>query len=236
MDNQKQRPNFWAVIPATIRYDNIICSTAKLLFAEMTALSNREGYCWASNKYFAELFKISITQVSRLVASLEDRGFIKTFIERENGNQRKIYPQVTAESVVRENTAGKTFEQKFDDIVGVIAPELNEEKINFIEYWTATNDGGKKQHWQKQKTFAIRQRWATWIRNKRDWEKPNKKLPKDNELRENAKRDVMRKNREKANEERSREISKPRTKEEQESVDKRLAEMKKNLSIKFGIR
>lgn len=235
METQKQKPNFWAVIPATVRYDEVIGSTAKLLFAEMTSLSNQEGYCWASNQYFANLFKISITQVSRLVGSLEDRGFIKTFVDSSAGNQRKIYPQITAESVVKENVTGKTFEQKFNELIGEVAPELSEEKKLFIEYWTAKNDGGKKEHWQKQTTFAMRQRWATWKRNKRDWSKPNQKLPSDDELSKSAKREAERKAREEAEKRERDERNKPRTPEEQERINKQLEKIKEQLKTKFTI-
>jgi len=236
MEQETQKPNFWAIIPATVRYDDVIGSTAKLLFAEITSLSNQEGYCWASNNYFASLFKISITQVSRLVSSLEDRGFIKTFVDSSAGNQRKIYPQITTESVVKENITGKSFEKKFDDLIGVVATELLDERKMFIEYWTAKNDGGKKEHWQKQKTFSMRQRWATWIRNKRDWTKPKfEKLPSDEELRKKAKQEADRKAREEAEKKRLDEMSKPRTPEEQERIDKRLAEMRAGLKNKFSM-
>jgi len=234
MGNEKQKPNFWAILPATVRYDEKVGSTAKLLFAEITALSNQEGYCWAANQYFADLFKISVTQVSRLISSLEDRGFIKTFVDKAGGNLRKIYPQISVEGDVKENK-GKTFEQKFNELIGDVAPELAEEKKLFIDYWTAKNDGGKKEHWQKQKTFAMRQRWATWIRNKRDWSKPSQKLPSDNELREKAKRGAERKAREEEEKRKMDEMSKPRTPEEQERINKRLAEMRANLKTKFTI-
>lgn len=228
MNSEKQTPSFWAIIPATVRYDDKVCSTAKLLFAEMTALSNQEGYCWASNQYFSELFKISITQVSRLVASLENRGFIKTFVEAKKGNQRKIYPQVSVEGEIKENV-GKTFEQKFDDLIGIVSEDLKEERLLFIEYWTAKNDGGKKEHWQKQKTFAMRQRWSTWKRNKKDWAKPAK-LPSDERIRESVRIEESKKF-----ETQSRIEQTKRTPKEQARVNEKLAEIRSNLKTKFAI-
>lgn len=237
MENEKQNPNFWAVIPATVRYDKIINSTAKLLFAEITALSNQEGYCWASNLYFAGLFGITETQVSRLISNLNDRGFIKSFVSKEEGNLRKIYPQINAESVEKENTTGKTFEQKFDELVGEIAPELRDERKAFIDYFTAVSDGGKKQHWQKQKTFAMRQRWATWIRNCKKWEKPNKeKLPSDDELRKKAKNEVERKAREEEEARQRKERERPRTPEEQARINEHLRKIREGLKNKFSIK
>ena len=178
MEEEKQKPNFWAVIPATVRYDKNIGSTAKLIYAEITALSNQYGYCWASNQYFADLFDKSVEQISRLIGELKSRGFIKSFIEKKKGNLRKLYPQVVVDEVQEDK---ETFEQRFDRLVGDVAPELREEKKAFIAYFTAVNDGGRKQHWQKQKTFSMRQRWSTWLRNTKKWTKPPR-LPSDEEI------------------------------------------------------
>ncbi|NCD40577.1 MAG: helix-turn-helix domain-containing protein [Bacteroidia bacterium] len=227
MENEKERPSFWAIIPATVRYDDVVGSTAKLLFAEITALSNQEGYCWASNQYFAELFKISITQVSRLIKSLEDRGFLKSEVDRAGGNLRKIYPQIITEPV--KGSGNKSFKEKFDDLVGSIPADLYEERKAFIDYWTAKNDGGKKEHWQKQKTFAMRQRWSTWLRNNKKWAKPEyKKLPSDSEIRQENKKQV-----ETETQRMIREAKVERTPEEQARINKHLAEMRKKLSNKF---
>jgi hypothetical protein len=228
MKNENQKPNYWAIIPATVRYDEKIGSTSKLLFAEITALSNQEGYCWASNQYFANLFKITSSQISRLVNELEDRGFIKTFIDKQAGNVRKIWPQVNADNT-QDRLEDKTFEEKFDSIIGAVPNDLIEERRAFIDFFTATNDGGKKQHWQKQKTFSIKQRWATWLRNTKKWEKPvYKKVPTDKEIRKEAKENstqAMIKN-SKVN----------RTPEEQAKLNKTLETMRKNLANKMIIK
>ena len=44
--------NYFAIIPSHIRYDNDLIPNAKLMFGELTALSNDKGYCYATNKYF----------------------------------------------------------------------------------------------------------------------------------------------------------------------------------------
>ena len=60
MENKK---NYYAIIPADVRYNKNLTPNAKLLYGELTALSNKEGYCWASNSYFAELYKVSNASV-----------------------------------------------------------------------------------------------------------------------------------------------------------------------------
>lgn len=231
MENIKSKPNFWAVLPATVRYDDVVGSTAKIIFAEITALSNLEGYCWASNQYFADLFKISVTQVSRLVSELEKRGFVKTFVEKGGGNLRKIYPQITAESSSKADEKKETLEEKFDKIVGQVDAGLKEERIAFLEYFSAVNDGGTKEHWQKQKTFAIRQRWSTWVRNTKKWEKP--KFPSDKEIKTSAVGQAVQRQEAKSRQEI---MNTKRTPAEQARVDKTLADMRKNLKNKLTLK
>ena len=45
----KEKPNYYAIIPAEIRYDKKLTPNSKLLYGEITALANKEGYCWAGN-------------------------------------------------------------------------------------------------------------------------------------------------------------------------------------------
>ena len=52
-----ETPNYWANLPANVRYSDKINPMERLLYAEITALSNYKGYCWASNKYFGKIFK-----------------------------------------------------------------------------------------------------------------------------------------------------------------------------------
>ena len=50
-----EKPNYYSYIPAHIRYADIT-PNAKLLFAEITALLQMNGVCFASNQYFSTLY------------------------------------------------------------------------------------------------------------------------------------------------------------------------------------
>lgn len=90
----KIEPAYFAIIPASVRYDDNLPDKAKLLFGEITALTNKHGYCYASNKYFAELYKCSERTISRLINQLADENYFKIF---HDGNcNRKIYPNENA--------------------------------------------------------------------------------------------------------------------------------------------
>lgn len=83
------KKSFYAIIPAYVRYDKDLSSTSKLIYAEITALCNEKGYCWATNKYFSDLFDISIRQVQNIIKQLCDKNFIKVIIEKKTN--RKIF-------------------------------------------------------------------------------------------------------------------------------------------------
>lgn len=83
---------YYAVIPAHVRYDRALKPNAKLLYGELTALCNQTGYCWASNDYFAQLYGLTAETISRLIAQLEQRGYIRCEMEAtDKGSRRRIY-------------------------------------------------------------------------------------------------------------------------------------------------
>ena len=87
MDELVQR-NYYAVLPANVRYDKNITPNAKLLYAEITALCNDKGYCWAGNAYFAELYGVTKTSISNWISSLQKNGYIDVqFIYKENSKE-----------------------------------------------------------------------------------------------------------------------------------------------------
>jgi len=72
----EEKPNYYAIIPANIRYDADLTANAKLLYGEITALCNEKGYCWATNEYFANLYGVSKTSISKWISSLIQKEYI----------------------------------------------------------------------------------------------------------------------------------------------------------------
>ena len=86
-----EKPNYWAVIPAHIRCAENLPANAKLLYAEISSLTNAAGYCFATNAYFENLYTLSERTIIRLLKALEKEGYIR--IEDAEGGkaQRRIY-------------------------------------------------------------------------------------------------------------------------------------------------
>lgn len=84
-------PGFWAVIPAQVRYAPEIPAGAKLLYAEISSLTDKHGYCYASNAYFQELYGISEATVQRYLRALKNGGFIRIQDGDGGAGRRKIY-------------------------------------------------------------------------------------------------------------------------------------------------
>lgn len=88
---------YYAIIPSSVRYDKELSAGAKLLYGEITALSCAEGYCWATNEYFSNLYEVSSRTIARWIKLLEEKGHISTTVEAfrySDGtvkNIRKIY-------------------------------------------------------------------------------------------------------------------------------------------------
>ena len=73
---EEEKPNYYAIIPADIRYDNELSSSEKLFYGEITALSGKTGECWANNKYFSELYNVTPKSISIWLNHLEERNYI----------------------------------------------------------------------------------------------------------------------------------------------------------------
>ena len=81
------KKGYYAIIPASVRYDESLTPNAKLLYGEITALCNEKGYCWAKNNYFAELYGVSKVSVSNWIGNLKDAGYITVEMQYKEGGK-----------------------------------------------------------------------------------------------------------------------------------------------------
>lgn len=91
MENKTTARGYFAIIPASVRYDKDLIPSAKLLYGEITALCNEKGYCWAGDKYFAELYGVSKTTVQNWIRSLVDKNYISKEIVYKEGSKEILH-------------------------------------------------------------------------------------------------------------------------------------------------
>jgi rhodanese-related sulfurtransferase len=91
----KEKPNYYAIIPANIRYDKTLTPNAKLLYAEITALCNMNGKCIASTKYFSELYEVSRVSIQNWLKILEDKKYIKRNVIYKKGSKEILSRAIT---------------------------------------------------------------------------------------------------------------------------------------------
>ena len=95
-----EKPNYYSYIPAHVRYADIT-PNAKLLYAEITALLQMNGVCFASNQYFSKLYNKNKVTISRWISELKRNGFIKiSFTYKEGSNEiANRYIQICYEGI-----------------------------------------------------------------------------------------------------------------------------------------
>lgn len=114
----EQLKAYFAIIPANVRYDKSIPMGAKLLYGEITALCNEKGFCWATNKYFAELYGVNERTVRNWVGALTERNYIYNNIQYDTDGKTVLQRclSIRQVSVADFPTYGKKFPQGTEEI------------------------------------------------------------------------------------------------------------------------
>ena len=131
-NNNKDKKNYYAIIPANVRYDKRLSPLTRLIYGEITALSNEKGYCFATNAYFANLYSMSNVSISRCISELKEHNYIRVVydIKEKNVDKRKIYinnlenKKLESEELNKKNEKLENEELKNNEEI------TNNEKIN----------------------------------------------------------------------------------------------------------
>lgn len=97
----EEKPNYYAIIPANIRYDRTLRASEKLLYGEITALSKQTGECWASNKYFCSLYEVKPNAIATWIRHLKEKGYIEVEYEY---NGREIQKRIIKIGGIQKDT------------------------------------------------------------------------------------------------------------------------------------
>lgn len=82
----EDKPNYYSITPANVRYDKSLPMGARFMYGEITALTKKDGYCWAGDSYFAELYEVTNTTIQNWLKALERKGYI---------SRKRIYKEGT---------------------------------------------------------------------------------------------------------------------------------------------
>jgi CTP-dependent riboflavin kinase len=93
------------VIPLSIMQDQKLEFGARLLYGEIGFLAGKEGYCWASNEYFAKTLGTSQRTIRRWLDQLETGFKIRREMDQEGlVSERRIIPLIDLQYKVKIKT------------------------------------------------------------------------------------------------------------------------------------
>ena len=84
----EDKPGYWAVLPSSVRYDDRLRPNEKILYAEITALASKDGFCWADNKYFADLYGMAEHSIQTFIRDLQKYGYIQVEVVQKGNNHQ----------------------------------------------------------------------------------------------------------------------------------------------------
>ena len=136
-----EKLNYFAIMPAKVRYDENLKPMEKLIYSEITVLTNFKGYCYATNSYFAKLYGVHKNSICTWISNLVKYGYLKVEyvlkeIDGEKKQERRIYIVDIKEinqakkEVVEKILERKVKESKKEDEREVIEKDVEvEEKV-----------------------------------------------------------------------------------------------------------
>lgn len=134
--------NYYAIIPANVRYDKDITANAKLLYGEITALCNEKGYCWASNSYFSELYGVTKKSITTWISQLAKKNYIRIDMQYKEGTNEILHRYIRIIHDPTEEKVHTPIEEKVQDNITVFNTTFNNTKeyIPYVEIVTYLND------------------------------------------------------------------------------------------------
>ena len=201
-----EKPNYYAILSAEVRYDNRLRPNVKLLYAEITALCNMNRQCFASNKYFSELYGKSKGSISGWINELVKYGYISTEYTYKVGTKEIEYRYIKIlkggitendntllKKTVKSNTTSinntsisiNISNRRESFVLEVMAFDYDKKILEgFIDYWTEPNKSKTKMKFELQQTWSTNLRLKTWAKNQKKWDKPKTMSKIDSQINE----------------------------------------------------
>ena len=189
-----EKPNYYAILSAEVRYDNRLRPNVKLMYAEITALSNTDSECFASNKYFADLYGKSKTSISGWIGELVKYGYISLRFTYRSGTKEiefryikilkggitakdntLLKKTVKSNTTSINNTSINISNRRESFVLEVMAFDYDKKILDsFTDYWTEPNKSKTKMKFELQQTWSTNLRLKNWAANQKKWDVPTK--------------------------------------------------------------
>ena len=107
-----KEPSYYGIMTADVMHDRRLknMADAKVLFSEITTLSNKYGYCTASNGYFAPLYGVKQNTISSWISKLRELGYIRMQLIYKEGTkqviERRLFPITISKHTPRDPESG----------------------------------------------------------------------------------------------------------------------------------
>jgi hypothetical protein len=180
------KPNYYAILTSEVRYNQNLTPNAKLLYAEITALINMNGVCFASNSYFANLYGKTKTTISKWVSELVKEGFIELSFTYKEGSKEidNRYIRILKGGVVKkvntplvENLKDNTTILNNNTTYSNSKPSVEEIK----QYCLERNNGIDAEQffdfYESKNWFVGKNKMKNWQAAVRTWEKRKQQNP-----------------------------------------------------------
>jgi hypothetical protein len=180
----KEKPSYYAIIPATIRYDKSLTPNAKLLYAEITALCNMNGKCNASTKYFSDLYEVSRVSIQNWLKLLEENNYISRTVIYKKGSKEILSRSITlinnpSKNIFTDNTNINITNNNitYSNKGCFKKPKKIEIKVYCVERQNNIDEEAFYDFYESKNWYIGKNKMKDWKAAVRTWERRDKKKP-----------------------------------------------------------
>ena len=115
---------------------------------------------------------------------IERRIYINEINEGINKKEEGAIIKKVEDNITRVNNKNNINNRKleFEEIVFQVTDISKGDLQNFVDYWTESNKSNTKMKFEMERTFDINLRLKRWMKNKKNWYKPQQKSKIENAI------------------------------------------------------
>lgn len=95
IEDVEEEQEYFYIIPKNVFEDRRLTPSQVMVFAEISQLSRKKGYCYASNTYLTEKMSIGRATIIRAISKLKELGYIETKNIFEENSQKVSSREIT---------------------------------------------------------------------------------------------------------------------------------------------